>query len=128
MHILFEINAGENCMFYERYLELCEKVRLSPSAAATNAGFNRGTVSVWKKKHEAGVDVRPEKDVIEKICKFFGCSETWLLGIDEQKEKPTVKDDGLNENQRKLMQFVQSVPDDKAEMILRVIRSIVGDS
>ena len=55
-------------MFYERYLSLCEKLSLSPSAAATKAGFNRGTVSVWKKKDEAGSDVRPEKEVIEKIC------------------------------------------------------------
>lgn len=76
-------------MFYERYLSLCEKRKLYPSAAATQAGFNRGTVSVWKKKYEAGQDVRPERDVIEKICAFFGCSETWLLGIDEQKETPT---------------------------------------
>jgi len=76
-------------MFYERYLSLCEKSRVAPSAAATQAGFNRGTVSVWKKKYEAGQDVRPEKDVIEKICVFFGCSETWLLGIDGQEKAPT---------------------------------------
>lgn len=76
-------------MFYERYLALCEKRRISPSAAATQAGFNRGTVSVWKKKYEGGQDVRPEKDVIEKICSFFGCSEMWLLGIEDKKETPT---------------------------------------
>ena len=76
-------------MFYERYLALCQNKRLSPSAAATQAGFNRGTVSVWKKKYEGGHDVRPEKDVIEKICSFFGCSEMWLLGIEAKKETPT---------------------------------------
>lgn len=76
-------------MFYERYLTLCQNKRLSPSAAATQAGFNRGTVSVWKKKYEGGHDVRPEKDVIEKICAFFGCTEMWLLGIEAKKETPT---------------------------------------
>jgi transcriptional regulator with XRE-family HTH domain len=76
-------------MFYERFLTLCERKRISPSAAATQAGFNKGTVSVWKKKHAEGVDVRPEKDIAEKICSFFNCSETWLLGIDEQEKKPT---------------------------------------
>ena len=79
-------------MFYERYLSLCENKRLSPSAAATQAGFNRGTVSVWKKKYENGQDVRPERDVIEKICSFFGCSEMWLLGIETKKETPTPND------------------------------------
>lgn len=76
-------------MFYERYLSLCTSKRLSPSAAATKAGFNRGTVSVWKKKYESGIDVRPERDVIDKICVFFGCSEMWLLGIEAKKETPT---------------------------------------
>ena len=76
-------------MFYERYLALCKEKRLSPSAAATQAGFNRGTVSVWKKKYEAGTDVQPDKEVIEKICGFFGCSEMWLRGIDGQQKKPT---------------------------------------
>lgn len=74
-------------MFYERYISLCEKNRISPSAAATQAGFNRGTVSVWKRKYNEGADVRPEPDVISKICAFFNCPESWLLGIDEQKEK-----------------------------------------
>jgi transcriptional regulator with XRE-family HTH domain len=81
-------------MFYERYLELCEGKRITPSAAATQAGFNKGTVSVWKKRYAEGIDVRPEKNVIEKICSFFSCSETWLLGIEEQQKKPTLEDEG----------------------------------
>ena len=77
-------------MFYERYLHLCEKLGITPSAAAIKAGFNKGTVSVWKKKYVSGVDVRPDKDVIDKICVLFNCSESWLLGIDEN-EKPASK-------------------------------------
>lgn len=68
-------------MFYERYLELCKNARMSPSGAATKAGFNRGTVSVWKKKYLAGEDVYPEQAIIRKICEFFGCTEQWLRGI-----------------------------------------------
>ena len=74
-------------MFYERFLQLCQKVKISPSAAATNAGFNRGTVSVWKKKYEAGLDVAPEQDIINKICNYFGCTELWLRGMAPEKEK-----------------------------------------
>ena len=67
-------------MFYERFLALCEKKKISPSTAATQAGFNKGTVSVWKKKYNEGIDVqRPDKDVVTKIANFFGCSEAWLL-------------------------------------------------
>ena len=70
-------------MFYERYVSLCTREQLSPSAAAGKAGFNNGTVSVWKKKYEAGQDVVPEQEVIDKICAFFGCSESWLRGIEK---------------------------------------------
>lgn len=76
-------------MFYERYLQLCEEAKIAPSAAATKAGFNRGTVSVWKKKYEVGLDVTPDQDIVDKICNFFGCTESWIRGISEQKEKPT---------------------------------------
>lgn len=61
--------------------------KIAPSTAATKAGFNRGTVSVWKKKYDAGLDVVPEQEIINKICNFFGCTEQWLRGIDAGKEK-----------------------------------------
>lgn len=74
-------------MFYERFLALCKSSNIAPSTAATKAGFNRGTVSVWKKKYESGQDVTPAPDVIDKICVMFGCTEQWLRGISEDKEK-----------------------------------------
>ena len=70
-------------MFYERDVFLCEGRGLTPSAGATKAGFNRGKVSVWKKKYEARQDVVPEQNIIDKICAFFGCSESWLRGIEK---------------------------------------------
>lgn len=74
-------------MFYERYLQLCKEANIAPSAAAMKAGFNRGTVSVWKKKYELGQDVTPDQEIINKLCAFFGCTESWLRGISLKKEK-----------------------------------------
>lgn len=85
-------------MFYERYVLLCTKEKLSPSAAAVKAGFNKGTVSVWKKKYEVGQDVVPEQEIIDKICAFFGCSESWLRGIEKAptpEGERTVSDDDI---------------------------------
>ena len=81
-------------MFYERYMELCKKSKLSPSVVASQAGFHKATVSIWKKKYEAGIDVRPGKDIVEKICAFFDCSESWLLGFEVNKKMPTSDDGG----------------------------------
>lgn len=45
---------------------------------------------MWKKKYEAGQDVVPEQEIIDKICAFFGCSESWLRGIEKA---PTLEDE-----------------------------------
>ena len=107
-------------MFYERFLELCNEKRISPSAAATQAGFNRGTVSVWKKKYEAGADVRPEKSVIEKICSFFGCTEIWLLGIEEYEKTPTPETGNEREDIADLIERIKQADDQTIELIRRV--------
>jgi transcriptional regulator with XRE-family HTH domain len=91
------------------------------SAAALEAGLSKSLVTKWKVNK---VEV-PSPDVLKKLSAYFGMPVSELLGEDE-KEKPTIpEDDGLTENQRKLMEFAKSVPDDKAEMILRVMKSIV---
>lgn len=85
-------------MFYERYVSLCTREKISPSTAAVKAGFNKGTVSVWKKKYEAGQDVVPEQEIIDKICAFFGCSESWLRGIEKaptQEGEREISDDDI---------------------------------
>lgn len=85
-------------MFYERYVSLCTREKLSSSTAAVKAGFNKGTVSVWKKKYEAGQDVVPEQEIIDKICAFFGCSESWLRGIEKaptQEGEREISDDDI---------------------------------
>ena len=64
----------------------------------------------------------PRIGKVEAMANYFGCEKSDL--IEDKKEKPT-EDDGLTDNQRLLMEFAKSVPDDKAAMILKVIRSIV---
>lgn len=108
-------------MFYERFLSLCEGKKISPSAAATQAGFNKGTVSVWKKKYADGVDVRPDKDVVEKICIFFDCSESWLLGIEEQQKKPTPENGSERSEISDLIELIKQADDQTLELIRRVV-------
>ena len=40
-------------------------------------------------------------------------------------KKPTVKDDELSENIKMLVDFAKSVPEDKVELVLKVMKSIV---
>lgn len=113
-------------MFYDKYAQICKKRGISMSAAALEAGLSKSLVTKWKVNK---VEV-PSPDVLKKLSTYFGMPVSELLGeekSEEQKEKPTAQGDGLTENQRILMEFVKGIPDDKAGMILKVIRSIVED-
>lgn len=110
-------------MFYERFLYLCNKKRLSPSAAAERAGFNRGTVSVWKKKYEQKVDVRPEPEVCSKICAFFDCSEPWLLGMDDESKKTASLSGSGNEEE--FIQLLSMLSPEERDRELAYLRDLV---
>lgn len=125
-------------MFYERYLQLCREANITPSAAATKSGFNRGTVSVWKKKYEAGQDVTPDQDVINKICSFFKCSESWLRGISDKKKEAAIDvvDSDLQEyldelrnrpEKRMLFSVTKNATKDQIEAIVKMIEAMQGE-
>lgn len=90
------------------------------SAAALEAGLSKSLVTKWKANK---VDV-PSPDVLKKLSTYFGMPVSELLGEEEKKEQPT-EIDGLSEKRKALMQFAMSVPEDKAEMILQVMKTIL---
>ena len=108
-------------MFYERFVALCNENGIKPSAAAIQAGFNKGTVSVWKKKYTEGVDIRPDEGVVKKICSFFNCSEAWLLGIDEYEKKPTLENESERSDIDDLIDKIKQADDQTIELIRRVV-------
>lgn len=107
------------CTLYNRIQELCKSKGVSGSRMCLDLGLSKSTMSDMKSGRKSGVSM----PTAQKIAGYFGITVDELYGKNE--EKPTVQDDGLTENQRILMDFAKSVPDDKAEMILRVMKSIV---
>lgn len=95
--------------------DLCEKMGYS----------NHSTIG----KIEAGkVDI-PQSRIVQ-FADVLGVSIAYLMGweesdlIEDKTKQPTV-DAGLSEKRKALIDFAKSVPEDKAEMILRVMKSIV---
>ena len=107
-------------ILYKNIISLCEERGIKGGKMCTDIGMSKGILTDLKMGRQTGISAANA----QKIANYFGVSVGFLLG-DEEKEKPTVQDDGLSESQQKLMQFVKSVPEDKAEMILRVMKSIV---
>lgn len=67
----------------------------------------------------------PRIDKIDILADYFGILKSDLIEEKGDEIKEPAIFDGLSENQKKLMQFAQTVPEDKAALALRLIQSIV---
>ncbi len=65
-------------MFYDRFMELCAGKGITPGRAASQIGFNRASVNVWKKSGKP-----PKQELLVKIASFFDVSTDYLLGLEE---------------------------------------------
>lgn len=90
--------------------ELAEKVGVKKSAVAK---WENGRVSEIKRSN------------LKKLSEALGLKPTQLLGDSGYNLSPYSSIEELSENQRNLVDFALTVPEDKAAMILKVIQSIV---
>ena len=62
-------------MFYDRFVEICRQRDISPSQVAIQCGFNKSSVTNWKKNGYA-----PRQEILIKIADYFDVSVDYLLG------------------------------------------------
>ena len=106
---------------YETISELCEEKGIKGGKMCTDTGISKGLLTDLKMGRRTGVSAM----TAQKIASYFGVSVGYLLGEEEKEEKPTAEDDELSENIKKLVDFAKSVPEDKVELVLKVMQSIV---
>ena len=78
-------NNGGDLVFYNTFVDLCNKKGLSPSAAAEDMGYQRSVVTRWSK------GTAPRQATLQRIANYFGVSVEELKG---QKEKTATSGDG----------------------------------
>lgn len=110
---------GCDIVFYDKYATLCKRRGISMSAAATEAGLSKSLVTKWKVNK---VEV-PSPDVLKKLSAYFGIPVSELIGEDEQKEKPTVQDDGLTEHHIKLIEIAKTLSAEDAKLLLVALQA-----
>lgn len=98
-----------------------EELGLSQEQLALRMGYSSRT-SI--NKIENG---RPcSQKIIVRLSEALSVSVPYLMGWEEEeKEKPTAQGDGLTDNQRKLIEFAQSLSEDQAALALRLLKSLV---
>lgn len=104
---------------YKRIEELCKRNNTNITAMCKESGASRASLTDLK----MGRKKRLSSDTLSKIANYFDVSVDYLLGNDQKESAPDEL--SLTANQRALVEFAKSVPDDKAAMILRVMQSIL---
>lgn len=104
-------------MFKEIFIKLCVEKGVSPSSVVKKIGISSAAFSQWTD------ETVPRKTTLLKIADYFGVSVGYLLG-EEEKEKEPIVEDEFSESRKKLIDFASSVPEDKVDLILRVMQSI----
>ncbi len=62
-------------MFYDKFVELCKEKGISPSKSAAEIGFDKSSVTNWKKR-----GYTPKQEILTKIADYFGVTIDYLLG------------------------------------------------
>lgn len=111
------------CTLYSRITELCKEMGVSGSRMCLDLGMSKSTMSDLKSGRKKSFTA----ETAHKIASYLDVSVAYLLGEEEKdakKEQP-IEFDGLSEKRKALMQFAMEVPEDKAEMILQVMKTIL---
>ena len=107
---------------YENIIALCDEKGIKGGKMCTDIGMSKGILTDLKMGRQSGISATNA----QKIASYFGVSVGYLLGEEDKKIKPT-DDDRLSENMRQLIDFVKTVPEDKVDLALKLMRTIVED-
>ena len=99
---------------------LIKEARLANGLTQEELGSIVGVQKSAIAKYESGRVVNIKRSTLQKLAAALN-----LKGSDLIEEKPTAEDDGLSENTLKLIEFAKTVPEDKAALVLQVMKSIV---
>ncbi len=76
-------------------------------------------------RYASGATTKIPLDVIEKLSVAFNVSQKYLMGWDEKENSPTELQ--LSEGEKVLLDLFKKVPEDQQELVLRMIRSALGN-
>lgn len=106
---------------YETLDLLCKEKGVKGGRMCTDLGISKSLMTDLKNGRKKGVNA----ETAQKIANYFGVSVGYLLGEEEEKKEQPTEYGELSEKRKALMQFAAEVPEDKAEMILQVMRTIL---
>lgn len=107
-------------MFYETYLDLCQKKAVSPTRAAMELGISKASPTTWKNWKKRGLT--PQAGTLNKIADYFGVTTDYLLK-GENKNNPTSAHRSKTADE--IVELVRRLPLAQQEFILAQIKGIL---
>ena len=106
---------------YENIVALCESRGIKGGKMCTDIGISKGLLTDLKMGRRSGVSAV----TAQKIASYFDVSVGYLLGEEEEKEKPTVQeDDELSMEMKELVDRIKTLPEEKIQLLLQLAKSI----
>ena len=108
---------------YKNIAALCESKGITGAKMCTDVGISKGLITDLKMGRRTGITAV----TAQKIASYFSISVEELLGEEDiKKEQPTTNGE-LSNKRAALIQFAHSVPEDKIDMILQVMKTILAN-
>lgn len=104
--------------FYDKYVEMCNRIGKAPSAVALELGLSKTAVHRWKNGGS------PTDATAAKIASYFGVSVTYLLG--KEKNPTTENDNGITKAKKDMIDKVMQMSDEelqKLDLLLQIVES-----
>lgn len=73
-------------MFYDKFIALCAQKGITPNRAANEIGFDRTSISKWKKS-----GFTPQSKTLVKIAQYFGVDVQELVSATSAAPTETIK-------------------------------------
>lgn len=100
-------------------------LRLKHNMTQEELGRHLGVQKSAIRKYESGMVENIPRSSIKKMADLFGVKPSALMGWEEKEKSPS--SDGLSEGRKALIDFAMTVPEDKAAMILQVMKTILAE-
>lgn len=122
MVVFYCCKRGVGTLISQRIKELRTQNNISQKELSIRLYVTPQAISKWERD-----EATPNPEAIAKMAKIFNVSADYLLGLTEQKETPIpVSEDGLDEQDRQLMELMKKLSADQKQFLLAQLLTLTG--
>ena len=93
-------------MFYDKYVQLCNKCGKKPTVVAEEIGLNKSSATGWKRGST------PTDATIAKLCDYFGVPSDYFA--ETKKDPSTMSREEIDDETYKIMEQIRTRPEMRA--------------